>query len=62
MNDLIEGFTIFQRYGATGIGAEHDVIYIYGITASAVSNEDRATLKELGFSIDGSTDSYYCYV
>ncbi len=55
MDDLIEALQIFRRYGNPPYPThcEHDVMYIVGIQPRDVSEDDQATLKELGFFVAG---------
>ena len=47
---LIEAFTIFEKYTKDSYitHCEHDVMYV-NVLAEKVSEEDKETLKELGF-------------
>jgi len=51
MEDLIKALQIFLKYGNpyAPTHCEHDVLYICNIDHDAVTPEDEATLKELGF-------------
>lgn len=51
MENLIKALTILLKYGnpAYPTHCEHDVLYICGIEYSAVSEEDKKDLEELGF-------------
>ncbi len=51
MRDLIEALTIFTKYGdpACPTHCEHDVLTVM-IDPALVSREDKARLKELGFT------------
>jgi hypothetical protein len=53
MNDLIEALTILLKYGNpySPTHCEHDTLTIVGIEPSAVSEEDKARLDELGFFV-----------
>lgn len=58
MDDLIEALTIFKKYKNLKwpTHCEHDVLYIIGIDASDVSNEDTEKLEELGFIVTDEFD------
>jgi len=51
MDDLIEAFTIFRKYGNPEYPThcEHDELWICGIDPGAVSPDDTARLDQLGF-------------
>lgn len=51
---LIEAFQIFRKYGNpfSPTHCEHDEMWICGIHAVAVSDEDKARLLALGFFVD----------
>ena len=51
MEQLIEALQIFLKYKNEQFPThcEHDVMYVVGIEEDAVSLEDTAKLKELGF-------------
>ena len=51
MSKLIEALQIFLKYGdpVYPTHCEHDILYICGIDADAISEEDKAKLTELGF-------------
>lgn len=53
MENLIKALQIFLKYGNPPYPThcEHDVMMICGIEPNAVSEEDKATLKELGFIV-----------
>jgi len=51
MENLIEAFTIFLKYGNPKFPTtcEHDVLYVPTIDYDAVSEADKARLEQLGF-------------
>lgn len=53
MEDLIKALQIFLKYGnpAYPTGCEHDELRVY-INPNEVSEEDKLSLEELGFSVD----------
>jgi hypothetical protein len=53
MKDLIKALTIFLKYGnpRNPTHCEHDVMTICGIDPDKVSDEDKATLDDLGFFV-----------
>jgi len=53
VEDLIKALLIFRKYGNPEYPThcEHDVMYICGITPPDVSDEDIATLDQLGFFV-----------
>lgn len=53
MSDLIEALQIFLKYGNphNPTHCEHDVMLISGIEPLAVSEPDKARLKDLGFYV-----------
>ena len=57
---VIAGLLILKKYGED-ICAEHDIIYAGG-DASAVSEEDVATLEALHWHVDSSCGSYAKFV
>lgn len=61
MEQLIRALQIFLKYGNPDYPThcEHDEMLICGIDPDKVSDEDKATLKELGFFI--SEDSFKSY-
>ena len=59
MEDLIKALQIFAKYEPTTkfnrkypTRCEHDVLYVCGIRANDVSDEDKAELKKLSFTND----------
>jgi len=56
MKDLIKALQIFLKYGNSSFPfhCEHDILYIWGINYSDVSESDKKLLEELGF--DGDED------
>lgn len=53
--DFIEALTILDKYAIAerhvGTHCEHDVLMICGVEPGAVSEADKARLKELGFFV-----------
>jgi hypothetical protein len=63
MKELIEALNIFLKYGnpTYPTHCEHDVMYV-SIDPSLVSDEDLASLDELGFTPDhGFADVFKSY-
>ena len=60
MDKLIEALQIFRKYDNPShpTHCEHDILYVC-ISPSLVSDEDKAKLKELGFSEDDENFSSY---
>lgn len=63
MNDLIEAFTIFKKYGEDKFPTtcDHDILMVYLDAISEetdVSEEDRKRLDELGFFW---SEEYNCF-
>ena len=61
---LIAGLQILQKYGATTVVPDHDVIYIWNGCESipeTLQNDDAKKLDEYGFhwSIENETWSFY---
>ena len=54
MDELIEALNIFLRYAnlRNPTHCEHDELWIAGIDPGEISDEDKATLDELGFFIN----------
>ena len=54
MEDLIKALQILLKYGNPSYPThcEHDVMYICGIEADQVSDEDKDELDRLGFLVD----------
>lgn len=63
MSKLIEALTIFLKYAdpAYPTHCEHDVLTICGIDPDDVSNEDKARLEELGFSVSSEHDTFISF-
>lgn len=63
MSDLIEALTIFLKYGnpCCPTHCEHDTLSIMEIDPNAVTPEDRARLKELGFFVSESDECFQSY-
>lgn len=62
-NNLIKGLTILIKYEPDGSTcAEHDQIFLMPPCkmAESITDDDRATLKELGFQYSDS-DGWYCF-
>ena len=53
MSDLIKALQILLKYGNPDypIHCEHDVMTVWGINPSSVSESDLAELNELGFFV-----------
>ena len=62
MSDLIKALQILLKYGDPDYPThcEHDVLHICGIHYYSVSEEDRETLKELGFIL-GDDESFQSF-
>jgi hypothetical protein len=62
VEDLIKALQIFLKYGnpTYPTHCEHDVLTIVGIEPAKVSDEDKATLKELGFFV-GEDDCFQSF-
>jgi len=63
MEDLIKALQIFMKYGnpAYPFHCEHDILYIWGINYSDVSESDKILLKELGFDDHDEDDGFTSY-
>lgn len=63
MEDLIKALQIFLKYANPSYPTtcEHDVLRIVGITPEDVSEEDKATLNELGFLVDECEECFYSF-
>lgn len=65
MEDLIKALQILFKYGNPDnpTHCEHDVMYICGIDPSDVSEEDKDTLRGLGFNVGDQTgeEQFYSY-
>jgi len=65
MSDLIKALQIFLKYANPHYPThcEHEVFTILGIESSAVSDEDKKELEQLGFFIgDGySEDAFHSF-
>lgn len=59
---LIEAMTIFRKYAPavySPLHCEHDVLIVCGVDPSAVIDEDKARLDEIGFFVsEGCFRSY----
>lgn len=65
MEDLIKALQIFAKYGNPEYPThcEHDVLEVCGIKPEEVSDEDKAELKKLGFTIgdpNGCGEEGFC--
>lgn len=51
MNDLIAALQIFAKYSTDPYPThcEHDVLYVPSVEYDAVTDDDKAELKQLGF-------------
>lgn len=63
LDELIEALTIFRKYGnpVCPTHCEHDTLYICGICASDVSQEDIDELDRLGFFVGDEDDMFISY-
>lgn len=63
MSDLIEALQIFLKYGNHQYPTYcmHDVLAIMEIEPSAVTEEDKRRLKELGFSVNKVEDYFFSF-
>jgi hypothetical protein len=63
MDNLIKALTIFRKYGnpAYPTHCEHDIMYVM-IDPITVSEEDKATLDDLGFRPDNEMNNFSSYV
>jgi hypothetical protein len=64
MKDLIAALTIFLKYKNERYPTccEHDRLMVVGISEEEVSDEDKATLKELGFIWSSGGECEDCWV
>jgi len=61
MKDLIKALQILLKYGNPQFpfACEHEILYILGIDADKITEEDKTNLRSLGFKIeDGEIYSY----
>ena len=58
MEDLIKALKIFAKYTNTRypLHCEHDVLYIWGVEPSEVSDEDLKQLEKLDFFVSDGVD------
>jgi hypothetical protein len=65
MEDLIKALQILLKYGNPEwpTQCEHDILIVWGIDPSIVSEEDIKTLDDLGFTISGEygEDTFVSY-
>lgn len=65
MEDFIKALNIFLKYGNPKFPfhCEHDVLYIYVVEPSKVSEEDIESLEKLGFHVEEECDEdrFYSY-
>lgn len=63
MEKLIEALQIFLKYGNPDYPThcEHDEMWICGINPDDVSQDDKDKLKELGFFVSESDNSFKSY-
>jgi hypothetical protein len=63
MEDLIKALQIFLKYGNPKwpTCCEHDVLHIVDIDHNKVSEEDKGTLKDLGFLVDENEGGFYSF-
>ncbi len=62
MSDLIKALQILLKYGDPEYPThcEHDILIIVGIDPSQVSDQDKNTLRELGFN-SGNQNGELCF-
>ena len=61
MENLFEALKIFMKYNINNhnpFNCEHDVLYIWGVDPSEVSDEDKKRLDELGFFEDDDLEGF----
>ena len=62
VESVIEGLQIFAKYKpGKWCAAEHDIIYGPCSDSDQISDEDRKRLDEIGWFIDGDSDSWACH-
>jgi hypothetical protein len=63
MDKLIQALQIFLKYGNPQwpTHCEHDVLLIMGYQEDEISEEDKKTLYDLGFSWNAEYDSFASY-
>lgn len=62
MKRILEGLTILAKYEPDGQAcAEHDELFACGVGPEAMSEEDRAALKRLGWRWDGDLPSWIIF-
>lgn len=60
MKEVLEGLKIFYKYNKNSyLHAEHDIIYVCGITPNKIIESDIVKLEELGFHQDDEECFYY---
>jgi len=57
---LRDGLTILLKYQDCGVDAQHDTLYA-GPEASQLSDTDAAKLRDLGWGLDETLDSWYLF-
>lgn len=62
LDDLIEALTIFRKYAAPDYPTHcsHDQLTICGVEPDAVTPEDKARLRDLGF-VEGSEGAFISF-
>ena len=60
MEDFIKALNIFMEYRKPKFPfhCEHDILYIWDIDPSEVSDSDIKELEELGFDIDDDSEGF----
>ncbi len=63
MDKLIQALQIFLKYGNTEwpTHCEHDVLLIMGYEQDEISEEDKITLRDLGFFWSNEYDCFASY-
>ena len=63
MKDLIKALQILLKYGNPKFpfACEHETLYIVGIDANNITEEDKIELRSLGFIINNSEIYSYKY-
>ena len=56
--DVIEGLVILMKHGAATVEAQHDILFAGPDFDDALTKEEEAKLKELGWHFDEETDSW----
>ncbi len=63
MEDLLKAIIIFLKYANPKypFHCEHDVLYVWGIEPSEVSEEDLAELDNLGFFVSEDNEGFISF-